>query len=241
MAPHAFWPGQGRGKESKMVVITMSRQMGTPCAQIAERLCTELHLTPFDKKLMMRVAMESGLSETDIIDYTEDQYKLRGFVDALFRRTRPVTEVVSSEGITEAAFEQQRRTLDEETAVRFERSTINAACERGDVLIIGRGGQVILEDKANVLHVRLTAPFAARVGVVQAEQGITAGQAWRLVAERDRVKRQYLRTLHNADVEDPTLYHLVLNTHKLGVDACVALIKEAAAQVGTGPCAPATC
>jgi len=222
-----------------MVVITMSRQLGTPCAQIAERLCTELHLTPFDKRLMMRVAMESGLSASDIVDYTEDQYKLRGFVENLFRRSRPVMELISPEGVTEAAFDQQRRTLDEETAVKFERSTISAACEHGDVLIIGRGGQVILEDRPNVVHVRLTAPFAARVGVVQAEQGITAGQAWRLVSERDRATHQYLRSLYNADVDDPTLYHLILNTHKLGVDACVALVKEAAARFSTGPCTPA--
>jgi cytidylate kinase len=223
-----------------MVVITMSRQIGTPDAQIAERLCKELHLTPFDKGLMMRVAAETGLSETDIIDYSEDQYKLRGFFDALFRRTRPVAEVTSWAGGRDASYERQTRSLDEESAVKLERSTINAACERGDVLIIGRGGQIILEDRRNALHVRLMAPFATRVGAVQTEQGITAGQAWRLVSERDRATRQYLRTFHNADVDDPTLYHLVLNTHKLGVDACVALIKEAATLVCKGPCEPTT-
>lgn len=215
-----------------MAVITMSRQFGTPYAQIADRLCADLHLTPFDKGLMMRVAAETGLSEADIIDYSEDQYKLRGFLNALFRRTRSVAEVTSWAGSTEAGEERQTRILDEASAVKLERSTINAASERGDVLIIGRGGQVILEDRRDVLHVRLIAPFAARVGAIQAEQGITAGQAWRLVAERDRATRQYLHALYNADIEDPTLYHLVLNTTKLGVDGCVALIEEAAARVG---------
>jgi cytidylate kinase len=223
-----------------MVVITMSRQMGTRDAQIAERLCADLHLTPFDKGLMVRVAAETGLGETDIIDYSEDQYKLRGFFDALFRRTRPVAEVTSWEGGGDEAYDRQTRILDEEAAVKLVRSTIEAACERDNVLILGRGGQIILEDRPNALSVRLVAPFAARVGAVQTERGITAGQAWRLVAERDRVQRQYLRTLHNADVDDPTLYHLVLNAHKLGVDACVALIEQAAAQIAKGPCLPST-
>jgi len=222
-----------------MVVITMSRQLGTHGAQIAEKLCSELQLTPFDKGLMMRVASEIGLGDSDIIDYSEDQYKLRGFFDALFRRTRPVAEVTSWEGRGDAATERRTRILDEESAVRLVRSTIEAACERGNVLILGRGGQVVLEDRANVLHVRLVAPFSARVGIVQAERGITAGQAWRLVAERDRATREYLRALYSADVDDPALYHLVLNSHKLGVETTVALIKEAAAQVGKGPCAPA--
>ena len=64
-----------------MAVITMSRQFGSHAVEVAERLCQDLNLVAFDKRLMARVANEIGLSENELIDYSEDQYKQRGFFD----------------------------------------------------------------------------------------------------------------------------------------------------------------
>lgn len=220
-----------------MTVITVSRQFGSRADQVANRLCADLGLVVFDKRLMMRVASEVGLSEEEIVDYSEDQYRSRGFLEALFRRTRPVAEVKARTGGRAAGYERPVRVLDEEGAIALIRVTINAAYERGKVLILGRGAQAILEDKPAVLHVRIVAPFEDRIEHLQSrerlqsQQGITAAQARRLITTRDRATAEYLRTFHQIDVDDPTLYHLVLNTGKLGVEGCVVLIKAAAREV----------
>jgi cytidylate kinase len=204
----------------------MSRQVGSGADQVANQLCSDLGLMAFDKRLMVRVAGEIGVSEEEIVDYSEDQYKLRTFFEALFRRTRPVAEVSSWAGGRASGYEREVRVLDEDRAIDLVRATVLAAHERGNVLIMGRGSQAILEDKPDVLHVRVVAPFEDRVERIQSRESLSAAQARRLITENDRATQEYLRTFHQVDVDDPSLYHMVLNTGKLGIERTVEMIKQ---------------
>jgi len=218
-----------------MTVITMSRQFGSGAAEIANKLCQALGLVAFDKRLIAQVAHEIGLSDQEIVDYSEDHYKQRGFFDLLFRRSRTITEVSSWTGGGLSGYERQTLTLDEEHAIRLVRSAILAAYERDNVLIVGRGGQAILENKPGVLHVRVVAPFEQRIQRVMQEQGVSPAQARRLLQEHDEATRQYLRQFHHVDVDDPTLYDIVVNTARLNADQCVELIKAAAQAIAQAP------
>jgi CMP/dCMP kinase len=216
-----------------MAIITMSRQIGSRASELANRLCEELGLVAFDKGLMARVATNVGLGQQEIIDYSEDEYEKRGFFEALFRRRRALGEVsmwVDSQTRTV-------RQLDEEDAIGLIRSTMNAAYKRGKVLIVGRGGQAILENRPGVLHVRVVAPFEERVLQLQASENLTAAQARRLIEERDAATREYLRMFHHIDVDDATLYHMVLNTGKLSMGQCVDLVRQGGQGVGVAEAA----
>jgi len=210
-----------------MTVITMSRQVGSGAEQVANRVCEDLGLRIFDKTLMLQVAAEVGFSEAEVVDYSENEYRVRGFFEALFSRNRMVAERTMRTRATEGAEVMGTVILDEARAITLIRMTINSAYDRGNILVIGRGGQAILEDKSGVLHVRIVAPVEQRIKRLQEQEKITAPQARRLIAERDRATAEYLRNFHNIDVDDPTLYHLVQNTGKLGIDKCVELIKVA--------------
>ena len=208
-----------------MTVITMSRQFSSGAEEVANRLCEKLGLRVFDKTLMMRVAAEVGLAETQIVDYSEDNYKLRNFFEALFRRPRTVAELSTRISTGRGPDVYDTLTLDEARAIDLVRATVKAAYERGDVLIIGRGGQAILEDKPDVCHVRLVAPLEDRAVRLKELEQITLPQARRLTSERDHATAEYLRLFYHVDVDDPTLYHVVLNTARLGTDRCVELIR----------------
>lgn len=210
-----------------MAVITMSRQVGSGAEELAQRLCEDLGLIMFDKRLMAQVATEVGITPGEIVDYSESEYQRRGFFDALFRRSRPVAEFSTWVGSPAVGYERRTRVLDEEGAIDLIRATILKAYERDNVLIIGRGGQVILEDKPDVLHVRVVAPFEERLRRIEESQGMTPAQARRFLQDRDRISAEYLRDFFQVDPDDPTLYHLVVNTGKLGFDGALTLIKEA--------------
>jgi len=211
-----------------MAIITMSRQVGSGAEQVANRVAEELGLRMFDKALMMRVASEVGVHESEIVDYSEEEYRARDFFERLFSRQRTVAEVTTRTRGTEGAEDISTQILDEARAIDLIRATMGAAYERGNVLIIGRGGQAILEDKPDVLHVRVVAPLEDRVNRLQEQRNLTAPQARRLAMERDRATAEYLRTFHHVDWDDPTLYHLVVNTGKLGVNKAAELITAAA-------------
>lgn len=211
-----------------MAVITVSRQIGSGWREVADRLIDELGLRMFDKRLMMQVAAEVGIHEAEIVDYSDDEYRARGFFERLFSRQRTVASITTRTRGSLGTEERSTQVLDEARAIDLIRATIGAAYERGNVLIVGRGGQVILEDKPDVLHVRIVAPMEQRVQRIQDREDITLPQARRLAIERDRAKEEYLRTFYSIDPSDVTMYDLVVNTAKLGVNGTVSLITMAA-------------
>jgi hypothetical protein len=62
-----------------MAVITISRQYSSRGDEIAARVCVMLGYRYFDKRLMAQIASETGFSESEMIDFSEDDYKVRTF------------------------------------------------------------------------------------------------------------------------------------------------------------------
>ena len=67
-----------------MAVITISRQYGSGGDEIAAQVCERLGYHFFDKNLMAQVANDVGLSVQEVVDFPEDDHKVRGFLDRLF-------------------------------------------------------------------------------------------------------------------------------------------------------------
>jgi cytidylate kinase len=218
-----------------MAVITISRQYGCRGDEIASRVCAELGYRTFDKRLMAQVASDVGLSESEIIDFSEANYKVRGFLERMFGRrgARTVAETGTWTQDASGARAVQVEQLDEEWCVRMVRTTIQAAYERGNVVIVGRGGQAILQGEPGVLHVRLYAPLDARILRVRYREAVGLAPelqqraAQEIVSERDRATAEYLRRFHDIDWGDPKYYHLVLDTTKWGVESAAQLIAQA--------------
>jgi cytidylate kinase len=106
-----------------------------------------------------------------------------------------------------------------------------AAMETSSVVIVGRGGQAMLQDQPDVLHVRIVAPIEMRIKKVQDETMFDREQALDLIKRRDKASTEYLKHVFDADWTDPTLYHLILNTGKLDQESALQLIIEAARMV----------
>jgi cytidylate kinase len=104
---------------------------------------------------------------------------------------------------------------------------IRGLAHEGNVLILGRGGQILLRNYPGALHVQTVAPFANRVEVVISRYGLKERDAQQRVRASDRARFDYLRRYHDVDWLDPTLYHLVMNTASLPAASTVSLIVAA--------------
>ena len=72
-----------------------------------------------------------------------------------------------------------RKTLDEDECLSVIQTVINSLASRGNTVIVGRGGQAILKDKVNVLHVRIIAPVTIRAERIMKSEGLTQEEAVR--------------------------------------------------------------
>jgi len=101
---------------------------------------------------------------------------------------------------------------------------ITAAATAGHVVIVGRGGQVLLADKRDVLHIRVVAPLELRVAYVARREGLDLDAARRRVQAKDRARTRYMKTQYHCQHEDPHLYDLVIDSAVLDLDSAVDLI-----------------
>jgi cytidylate kinase len=79
-----------------------------------------------------------------------------------------------------------------------------------------------------VFHVRLVAPWTARVEHLARQNHVSQAEAARIAKSRDQARRAYVRRYFNAEVDDATLYDLTLNTGRLGFAHSADVIVHAA-------------
>jgi len=208
-----------------MSVITISRQLGSGGDMIAAHICEQLNYRYFDKEMMVEAAAYVGLGEAEVIDFTEDRYKVQDFISRLLRlRPRTIKEVIFREdqhGVVETL---TLRTLDEKDCVSLVRYTVERAYSEGNIVIVGRGGQAILRDKPGVLHVRVIAPEETRFQHLRAVGMSGVSEIKLKIRESDRASAEYLKRFYHIDWNDSELYDLVLNTARIDTASVAEII-----------------
>ncbi len=222
-----------------MAIITISRQVGSGSEEIASQVARLLGYRQFDKRLMIQVAAEMGLSESEVVDFSEENYKTAGFLDRLFgRRPQTVTKVSTRKRDSTGAEALSVEQLDEAFCIDLIRTTIRAAYEQNNMVILGRGGQAILQDMPDVFHVRVVAPLETRLERIRREKkGFSESAAQEWAIEQDRKTADYLKRFFGIRWDDPMLYHIVINTAKLEPWLAAQAIVNTVRQVQPAPAA----
>lgn len=211
-----------------MAVITISRQYGSEGDEIAANVCQILGYQAFDKQLMAKVAAEAGLTEGELVDFTEDQHKVRGFLDRLLGSPRQIVTQTRSWGEDRYGVRTlDVKAIDVTESITLVQTVIRAAYGHGNFVIVGRGGQAVLRNEPGVLHVRIEAPLETRIHRVQLREGLTYELSRDAVAQRDRAAADYLKRFYGVDWSDSLLYHLILNTGRWGIESASRLIVDA--------------
>jgi cytidylate kinase len=118
----------------------------------------------------------------------------------------------------------------EETYLKTVSQIVLAAAAQGQVVIVGRGSQVLLAQKRDVLHVRIIAPFEKRVDYVMTREGIGRAAAEARIKMKDHDRTKHLETAFHQKPDDAHLYDVVLNTSFLDLDSAVEIISLALQQ-----------
>jgi cytidylate kinase len=216
-----------------MAVITISRQYGSGGDEVATRLCEMLGYNYFHKGLMAHMATEMGLSENQIVDFSEDNYTIRSFLARLLDRRSPrvVAEVGTWREDIRGARVKEVIKLDEDQTIMLVQTAIEEAHKQGNFVIVGRGGQAILKEMPDVLHVRVEAPLDVRVRRVQEQKNLSLERAREMVHERDQAAADYLKRFYDVDWSNPLLYHVVFNMGKWDIEAVAQLIAASVAHL----------
>jgi len=121
----------------------------------------------------------------------------------------------------------QQRRLTEPTLDPAAQTTLHLA-KVGNVILIGRGANIITAKLDGVFHVRLVAGLESRIRHIQEADHLGPKDAQAFVEREDVGRRRYLRRYYKRNIDDPLLYHLVINTDLMSYEAAASLIGECA-------------
>jgi cytidylate kinase len=90
--------------------------------------------------------------------------------------------------------------------------TILQLAQKGNVIIVGRAANLITAKLNNTFHIRLIAPFEKRVRHIEDIYNLNNRDAVEFVKREDLARKHFVKSYFNKDVNDPLLYHMVINT-----------------------------
>ncbi len=193
--------------------VTLSRQAGCGALVVAQKLAALLQpdlppddppWTVFDRNLMDKVLEDHNLPARLAKFLPEDRAtELQDITDELF-------------GLRPASW----------TMIQQTSETILKLAELGNVILIGRGANVVTAKLPHVVHVRLVAPLETRIEHCQTCYNMTARAARDFCQREDEGRRRYLKKYFQVDAEDPLLYQLTLNTGLITFDVAAKLIAD---------------
>jgi hypothetical protein len=222
-----------------MSVITISRQMASHGDEIGANVAKILSFRFIDREIIHRAAEQAGVPR---IALQEIEYEGRQtIVDRVLKAVNTMPRVPATaeawrrEAATSVArpfggiFSPAVPSLGGSLAdyVHVMEMVIQDLAREANVILMGRGGQVVLHDMAGALHVQTVAPFQGRVATLVEHEGIDVREASARLIASDQARRHYLRRYHQVDWLEPTLYDLIINTSKISPDLAVELIVKA--------------
>jgi len=210
-------------------VVTLAALYGAGGSVIGPRVAERLGVRFLDRAIPRSVAERTGLPETAVAEADDDlpQSRWDRLLDALGKASPP----------SGASGQVERLDLqDRELHAEIERFLADAS--RAGVVVLGRGGAIVLASVPGALHVYLGGSRDGRIERVMDLNSLDGPTAAARVKEHDRARNEYVRSVYGVEGGDPTLYHLTIDAIKLGVDVCVDLI-VAASESLTRATAPA--
>jgi len=203
LAPHDL----GR----RFTAVTISRQAGSGGHDLAARLSELLQTqepqpswpwTVFDRDLVEKALEDHNLPKRLARFLPEDHVsEITDTMDELFGLHPPSWVLI-------------RQTSE----------TILRLAKVGHVILIGRGANVVTSRFPEVFHVRLVGSLAQRVKRLQIRNHLSRDAALKLAEREDLARQRYLKQFFSKSIDDPLLYHLVINTDVLSIEDAAKLI-----------------
>ena len=207
-----------------MAVITISRKFGAGGRTLARCVSDRLGYTFADREIIQRLAKEARVSPHWVESFEKE---------AGSRLSRFISNMVARKWV-DRVLKDEHGYLDEQSYLDYLVLIIAQIADEGDVVLLGRGSQYILDDHPEAVHVLLTDKLENRVRFVTDKFQLTERKAAQMVENEDKRRATLYGRLGKRDYDEPMLYHLVLNMGRVNMDQACDLVCHMAAASAPG-------
>ena len=218
----------------------MSGNLASGAREVGQAVAQELGIDFVDQQLMVQASQRCGVSLGTVAEHDERRgsfrERLAGLIRTVLERSAasgadPLTgstglEAILSRSYADMAVEEPQ--LSDSLYLETMTVLIRELAARGEVVILGRGSQMLLADMPRALHVLCVAPRKLRANRLAERDEMGMEEAMRRTAESDRARCAFYKKFWHVEVEDPKLYDLTIDTARLSYDIATKVIVAAA-------------
>jgi cytidylate kinase len=209
---HFHPKGEATSEAPAKPAITIARQEGAGGLTVASNLADYLQAhtpsreawTVFSQQLVAKVLEEHRLHER-VGDFMKEGHKAMLF-DA----------VEEWMGLHPSSW----------TLVEKTNATILRLAQIGNVILVGRGANIVTRELQTVFHVYLVGSLEKRIERAQKVFTLDRKAAVSYIKKKDEARRRYLKDNFDKDINDPLLYHITINTDLVQHEDAAQLIGE---------------
>lgn len=180
-----------------MAIITIARQVAALGDEIATAVAKKLDYKFFGRKEIEHRIVELGFPEAKLLKYDE---RKPGFFASLAK--------------------------DRDEYMDYLQTAVLEAASEGNAVLIGRGSYIILNELPNLVSFRLVANDSVRIERLKKEFSWNDKQAKQRIEESDSNRLGFHKSFFNHENEEPTDYHMVINTGVLDIEAASNVMAE---------------
>lgn len=178
-----------------MAIISISRQVAALGDEIASAVAQKMGYSFIDRQTIEKKIIDLGFPSEKLKKYDE---RKPGFFASL--------------------------TKDRDEYLDYLQTAVLEAASQQNCILIGRGAFTILEELPNLLSLRFVAKDSIRCQRLMKEFSWEEKQAMQRISESDTNRLGFHKSFFNLSNEDPSNYHLVMNTGLLDVETASEII-----------------
>ncbi len=191
-----------------MAVITISRQFGAGGRTLGEMIAKDLGYLFLDDLIIQELAEKARVS----IDSVKSMERTAG---STFSK---LISRMFSQNYMERIIGADKGYLDEHIYVELLHEVIMEFAKQDNVVLLGRGGQYILQNFDGAYHILLVADWENRIKFMQRFYKASDAKAKKAVKQGETRRSGLYKKFGKEDYDQPHLYHLVLNMSRLSLE-----------------------
>ncbi len=184
-----------------MSIITISRDVYSKGKEISENVSSTLMYECLSREVLLEASKEFN-----------------------------VPEIKLNHAIKDAPSILERMGYQKEKYITFIWSAILKHFRKDDVVYCGLAGHFFVKDIPHVLKVRIIVNLDERVKNVAEREGISRKEALRKIRQDDEGRRKWSQHLYGIDIQDPSLYDLVIHLGNMTPDDAADVICKTVAR-----------
>jgi cytidylate kinase len=198
--------------------ITIARGFGSGGKEIASTVAKELGIHCYENRILTLASQLSGIDRQLFEEVNEKLHQKQSGITSLLRGLPRRTE----------ATPERRKFASDDQLYDYIKQIILELSKTESCVIVGKAADWVLKDNPRVLSVYIEAPRSFCRQRIMKQMGVTAETADISITETDKYRADYYQYYTNGNYwTNPVNYDMTLNTARLGIRGCVAMIKQA--------------